>query len=204
MTAINVLFLGIVVLAVGFFALNVQRLYRYLRIGRETRRVDVPLVRIGNLLAIGMGQAKILRDPLAGALHATVFWGFVVLTIGTVEAVLQGIWPAFSYERLLPAPLWALFAFSQDLFAVFVLAAVGALLYRRLVVHPKRLEGDGLEHGVAIFILSMIAALMITLVLAGAFQFVAQPALASPVRPVAYALSIPLERIVSPGGAAVG
>ncbi len=204
MTAINVLFLGIVVLAVGFFALNVQRLYRYLRIGRETRRVDVPLVRIGNLLAIGMGQAKILRDPLAGALHATVFWGFVVLTIGTVEAVLQGIWPAFSYERLLPAPLWALFAFSQDLFAVFVLAAVGALLYRRLVVHPKRLEGDGLEHGDAIFILGMIAALMITLVLAGAFQFVAQPALASPERPVAYALSIPLERIVSPGGAAVG
>ena len=202
MTAINVVFLGIVVLAVGFFALNVQRLYRYLRVGRATHRLDVPLVRIGNLLAIGIGQAKILRDPVAGALHATVFWGFVVLTIGTIEAVLQGIWPAFSYERLLPEPLWALFAFSQDAFAVFVLGAVGALLYRRLVVHPKRLEGDGLEHGDAIFILSMIAALMVTLVLAGAFQFVARPELASPVRPVAYALSIPLAGAVSPAAAA--
>jgi ferredoxin len=204
MTAINVVFLGIVVLAVGFFSLNAQRLYRYLRVGRADCRLDVPLVRVGNLLTIGIGQAKILRDPLAGALHATVFWGFVVLTLGTVEAVLHGIWPAFSYARILPEPLWGLFALSQDAFAVFVLGAVAALLWRRLVVHPKRLEGDGLEHGDAIFILSMIAALMVTLLLAGAFEFVAHPERASAIRPVSYALSVPLGALAGPEAAAVG
>ena len=202
MTAINLIFLGIVVVALGFFALNAQRLYRYLRVGRDERRLDAPLVRVGNLLAIGVGQAKILRDPVAGALHATVFWGFVVLTIGTVEAVIRGIWPAFSYERILPEALYGLFAVSQDVFAVFVLGAVGALLYRRLVVHPKRLQGDGLEHGDAIFILSMIAALMVTLLFEGAFAFVAHPALATPARPVSWALAIPLARVVPPATAA--
>ena len=202
MTAANYLFLAIVLLALGFFALNVQRLYRYLRVGRDEHRVDQPAVRLGNLLTIGVGQAKILRDPVAGALHAMVFWGFVVLTIGTVEAIVAGIWPGFSYERFLPHPLWVLFAVSQDVFAVFVLGAVAALLYRRLVVHPKRLEGDGLEHGDAIFILSMIAALMLTLVFAGAFQFVARPELASAARPVSWVLARPLDGLVSPETAA--
>ena len=45
---------------------------------------------------------------------------------------------------------------SQELFALFVLVAVAVLLYRRLVLHPKRLEGDKLEHTDALIILSMI------------------------------------------------
>ena len=95
MTAINLIFLGIVVVALGFFALNAQRLYRYLRVGRDERRLDAPLVRVGNLLAIGVGQAKILRDPVAGALHATVFWGFVDL--------MDRIWVIGSYLKSLPS-----------------------------------------------------------------------------------------------------
>jgi Fe-S oxidoreductase len=43
------------------------------------------------------------------------------------------------------------------------------------VLHPRRLEGDNLEHGDALFILSMIAGLMVTLLLANAFQFAARP-----------------------------
>src|ERR687896_1000603 len=106
MNAINVVFLFVVVLAVGFFSLNAQRLYRYLRVGRDERRSDVPLVRVGNLLTIGIGQSKILRDPVAGAMHALVFWGFVVLTLGTAEVILEGIFPRFSYARVLPGPLY--------------------------------------------------------------------------------------------------
>jgi Fe-S oxidoreductase len=174
MTAQNVTFLIVLVLALGFFALNAQRLFGYMRIGLAEDRSNDPLRRLRNVLVIGIGQSKILRDPIAGASHAFVFWGFIVLTLGTIEIIVQGVVPGFTYG-FLPSPLYAAYALSQDVFAVFVLGAVGYLLYRRLVIKPKRLQGDNLEHWDALFILSMIAALMVTLFTTYAFQEAARP-----------------------------
>jgi Fe-S oxidoreductase len=166
----SVVFLFVLVGALGFFSYNAQRLTRYLGTGHDENRVDHPWTRLRNVLVIGLGQSKILRDPFAGALHASVFWGFVVLTLGSAEVLLQGVFPAFGFGRILPAPLYNLFLLSQELFAGLVLAAVSVLLYRRLVVKPKRLQGDKVHSGDAVFILSMIAALMVTLLVTAAFQ----------------------------------
>lgn len=174
-TAQNVAFLFVLVAALGFFAYNAQRLVRYLNIGLPEDRSDDPWTRLRNVFVIGIGQAKILRDPVAGALHASVFWGFIVITVGTAEILAQGVIPAFRFESLMPAPLYGLFLLSQELFAGLVLAAVAVLLYRRLVVKPKRLQGDNVHSGDAIFILSMIAALMVTLLVTAAFDRVVEP-----------------------------
>ncbi len=92
-----------------------------------------------------------------------MFWGFVVLTLGSIEILARGVFPAFGFDRMLPAPVYGLFLLSQELFAGLVLAAVAVLLYRRLVIKPRRLQGDKVHSGDAVFILSMIAALMVTL-----------------------------------------
>ncbi len=174
MTAQNVIFLAVLIVAFGFFSLNAQRLFGYLRIGRAESRTDDPLHRLRNVLVIGIAQSKILRDPVAGASHALVFWGFIVITLGTIEILVQGVLPGFTYG-FLPRPLYAAYAMSQDAFAMFVLAAVGYLLFRRLVIKPRRLQGDGLEHFDALFILSMIGALMVTLFTTYGFQEAARP-----------------------------
>src|SRR5215216_6819743 len=191
MTPQNVTFLFVLVAALGFFSYNAQRLVRYLRVAHDENRAEDPWTRLRNVVVIGIGQSKILRDPFAGILHASVFWGFMVLTIGTVEILVRGVFPAFGFERFLPAPIYGLFLLSQELFAALVLAAVAVLLYRRLVVKPKRLQGDKVHSGDAVFILSMIAALMVTLFLIGGFQGVFDPDAVGPFRPVAYALSRP-------------
>ena len=175
MTAQNAVFLFVLTVAAGFFAVNIQRLVRYLRLGVVEDRTDRPWRRLGNVLSIGVAQTKILREPVAGLMHATIFWGFLVLTAGTVEIFLQGIWNGFSYERVLWHPLYALYAASQDLFAVLVLAAVAFAFYRRLVIHPRRLEGDHIEHMDAYIILGLIAGLMVTLLFANAFLFIVDP-----------------------------
>jgi Fe-S oxidoreductase len=203
-TAGHLLFVLITVLAIAFFSYNAQRLVRnMLTVGKAEARGDHPGRRLRNLLVIGLGQSKILRDPLAGTLHASVFWGFVVLTIGTAEIIAGGLVPGFSYAAILPAPLYGLYLLSQELFALLVLAAVGALLYRRGVVKPKRLQGDNVHSGDAILILSMIGALMVTLLLLGGFQNALEPDKASVVKPV----SLVLGHIfggVSPGVLTVG
>ncbi|HVE79368.1 MAG TPA: (Fe-S)-binding protein [Gemmatimonadaceae bacterium] len=192
MSAASALFLALVVLALGFFSLNVQRLVGYLRLGYAERRTDRPGRRLRNVLTIGIGQSKILRDPVAGAMHASVFWGFIVLTAGTVEIIIGGVAHGFTYQRILPGPVYAAYALSQEGFALLVLGAVGALLYRRLVVRPRRLQGDNLEHRDAILILSMIAGLMVTLLTTGALESIVHPGVVHPARVVARGLGAAL------------
>ena len=180
MAASSAVFLFVLTLGAGFFALNVQRLFRYMQIGKADDRSDNPGVRIRNVLSIGIAQTKIFRDPVAGAMHATIFWGFMVLTAGTIEIVLQGVFPGFSFAALVPAPAYRLYAASQDAFAAIVLAAIVFAFYRRLVLHPKRLDGDELEHTDALIILAMIGGLMLTLLLSNACQYLVDPATVGP------------------------
>ena len=123
----NVAFLFVLVAALGFFAYNAQRLVQYLRTAHDEHRTDHPWTRLRNVLVIGIGQSKILRDPFAGVLHSSVFWGFIVLTLGSAEVLVRGVFPAFGFENILPAPLYGLFLLSQEMFAGLVLAAVAVL-----------------------------------------------------------------------------
>jgi Fe-S oxidoreductase len=194
MHATNAAFLLLVVLSVGFFALNVQRLVSYLRIGRAEGRTDHPARRLKNVFTIAIAQTKIFRDPVAGPMHALIFWGFMVLTVGTIEFVLAGIFPGFSYA-FLPRPLYATYLLSQEVFAVLVLAAIAFAFYRRLVLHPKRLEGDNLEHADALIILGMIAGLMITLLLGSSLLAAVRPDAVPNAKLVSRALAMPLRDV---------
>src|SRR5512141_1042648 len=113
----NAIFLFVLIVAAGFFALNVQRLTAYLNFGVPENRTDHPFTRIKNVLTIGIAQKKIFRDPIAGPMHALIFWGFMVLTAGTLEILIAGVFPAFSYARFLPHVLYLGYSASQDVFA---------------------------------------------------------------------------------------
>ena len=204
MTAGNAVFLFVLVLATGFFSLNVQRLVSYLRLGYVENRTDHPLTRVKNVLVIGIAQKKIFRDPIAGPMHALIFWGFMVLTAGTIEIVIAGVFPRFSFAPLLPDVLYRTYSLSQDVFALLVIGAVGFALYRRLFLHPKRLEGDNLEHTDALIILSMIMGLMITLLLFTSLLLVVQPDAFGAEKIVSRPLAGVFGRLVTPGAANTG
>ena len=199
----NVAFLFVLVTAFACFSFSAQRLYRFLRIGKDESRTNDIGKRVWNLFSIGIFQRKILRDPVAGPLHALVFWGFVVLTVGSVELLAAGVFPALAFRNWLPSGPYRLFVLSQEGFAIFVLIAVSVLLYRRIVVKPKRLQGDNVHSGDAILILSMIAGLMITLMLTSAFDRIIEPRLPMLVQPVSSPVAI-LFGWMSPEAAATG
>jgi ferredoxin len=196
----NVLFLFVLVVAVACFSFSAQRLYRFLRIGKDEPRWNDIGRRTWNLLSIGIAQRKILRDSVAGPLHAVVFWGFVVLTAGSIEILASGVFPSLAFENWLPSGPYGLFVLSQEAFALFVLVAVSVLLYRRIVVKPARLQGDKVHSGDAILILSMIAGLMITLILMSAFDRVLAPRLPMALQPVSGPVAVAFGWI-SPGAA---
>lgn len=193
MTASSVVFLFVLLLAAGFFAYNAQRLVTYMRtVGGPDHRFDRPGARLKNLVTIGLLQSKILRDPVAGPMHALVFWGFVVLAAGSLEVLIQTVAPSFTYASFLPRPLFALYWLAQEAFALLVLAAVSALLWRRLVTKPRRLQGDGVHSREAVFILLTIAAIMLSIFVGGGFEAVARPGTVGPWRPIGYGLGMAL------------
>ncbi|MBL8960682.1 MAG: 4Fe-4S dicluster domain-containing protein [Gemmatimonadetes bacterium] len=189
----SVIFLLVLLFAISMFAYSAQRLVRYLRIGTggDWRLNDLPR-RLQNFLSIGIAQTKILRDPVAGPVHAFVFWGFLVLQLGAVEIIIQGLKPGFTFGDVLPAPLYGLFVLSQEGTAGAVLLAVGFLLYRRIVIKPRRLQGDNVHSGDAIFILSLIAGLMVTLILVAAGDRIVAPHHPMALQPVSTPVALAL------------
>jgi len=86
---------------------------------------------------------------------------------------------------------------SQEMFAALVLAAVAVLLYRRLVIKPRRLQGDKVHSGDAVFILSMIAALMVTLFLTAIFERVVEARHSAAFQPISSVLAMMVSRVPS-------
>jgi Fe-S oxidoreductase len=166
MDASQVVFTVVFVLAVGFFAYNVQRLVGELRMGRldDSRWNAIP-TRFWNLLRIGIFQQKIFRDSIAGPMHAAIFWGFCVLGAGTIEVFGEGMIPGFGYENILPEPLYRFYVINQRLWGALVLAAVAFALFRRLTHRVKRLQGAETHPNDPLLILSWIGAVMVTMFL---------------------------------------
>ncbi len=128
--------------SLGFFIYSVLRLLRHLRVGTSENRFDRPWDRLKNVLVVAFGQTKLLREPLAGAMHFFIFWGFVVLLSAVVESLGEGLIKDFSLEWILNVSLYNIVAFFQDLFAVLVIVSVAVALCRRYLFRPKRLEVD--------------------------------------------------------------
>lgn len=189
MTASHVVFAIVLAVALGFFSFNVQRLIGYLRIGRlDDSRWDQIPARLWNLIRIGIFQEKIFRDSVAGPMHAAIFWGFCILSAGTVEAIVEGVIPGFSFSWLLIKPAYLFFTLNQDVWGALVLGAVAFALFRRLTKRVKRLRGAETHPNDPLLILSWIGSLMVTMFLAGAFVYVGH-ADEAVVRPITFAVS---------------
>jgi Fe-S oxidoreductase len=177
--------------AAVFFALAMARHLRVFAVARPSRPfANVPARMVG-LVQYAFLQTKMFKDIRAGVLHAGIFWGFVLLTIGTADIVTGGV-----IQRVLRIPLdgalWAAISAMQNVVAVIVLVSIAWAYVRRLVTRPSRLTFNR----DALVILGMIGGVVATELLAQAFEvarygeitgaFVSN-ALASPLRDVSEA-----------------
>lgn len=173
----NIVFIVLFLAALSLFTYNLLRIRTYLMLGRSENRFSDVGKRIGKVLGIGIGQAKIFRDPVAGLMHALIFWGFLVLITAVLEAFIQGFYSGFSLGML--GAVSQVFFASQDLFGSLVILSVLYALFRRYVLHPKRLQGDGNTNADATFILCLIMGVMLTMFGVNATKMAVHPEYAS-------------------------
>jgi len=165
MTASSVVMAVLLVAAFTFFGYHARRLYRVMRLAKQPlARTDQPLRRLAGLGVFVFGNKKLFQDPLPGLMHFVIFWGFVVLTVGTLEIFVIGLNREWNFAWL-GGPLYGGLTWGQDLLAVLVTVACLYALGRRLLFPPPRLQGlDRHSRIDGVVILLLIFGLMVTLI----------------------------------------
>ncbi len=164
MTLSNLAMAVLLAATFGFFGHHARRLASYLKLARQpAHRTDQPLRRLAGVITFVLGNKKLFKEPLPGLMHFVIFWGFVVLTVGTVEVFATGLHAGWSFAWL-GRPLHGALYWGQDLLAVLVTLACLYAVARRLFFVPPRMQG--LDHHARIdglLILALILALMATI-----------------------------------------
>jgi len=141
-----------------------QLLWINLRRGQPSQITRNWRERFKSIIVYVAGQKRLFRFLIPGTAHFFIFWGFVLLSLTILQAIIEGL-AAFADPHFI-VPVLGTFgplALVQDFFAVFVIFAVVYALYVRIFANPERYKGSHKEQGVLvlIFILTIMVSLLI-------------------------------------------
>jgi Fe-S oxidoreductase len=162
-------FLIVAGLALSYSGYRFSILYRLMKNhrGQAPDRLSDLAGRIETAIVNVLGQKAVLKKKSAGIMHATIFWGFLIITIGTLEQFATTLHNQANFQFIGQTAYGAL-VFLQDFFALAVLLAVGYACYRRFVVRP---EGLGKSRDANIILL-LTGSLMVAIFFMNAYHII--------------------------------
>src|SRR5690348_12712172 len=97
-----------ILVAVGLFAQRAWRLVRIVRLGQPMDRTDDIPGRIRDFGLYVLGQKKLIKSPnrIPGVIHALIFWGFLIITLGTAQLLGSGLFSGFLFPAVGNDPLY--------------------------------------------------------------------------------------------------
>ncbi len=151
-------------ITLGVFSYTAYRIYTFFKL---TKPFPIGQFgkRFGIMMKVAFFQTKILRKPVVGFMHAIVWWGFLVILIGSIEMIIDGL---FGTERILTflGPVYDAITALGDVFAFLIFFLVLFFLIRRIFMHIRRFSGIEMKHISHIdanIALSIILLLMVSL-----------------------------------------
>ncbi len=87
----NIIFAILLASAGIFFARNVKKLIRNIKLGKDLNRSDRKSERWKNMTMLALGQSKMIKRPISGLLHIVVYIGFIIINIEVLEIILDGL-----------------------------------------------------------------------------------------------------------------
>ncbi len=166
MTWQTYLFLVVAAATFSYSGYRFSILYRMMKNhqGKADRLDHIPQ-RIMTTIANVLGQRAVLQKKSAGIMHATIFWGFMVITLGTLEQFATTLYQPANFQ-FIGEHAYSALVLMEDLFTLAVLLAVGYACYRRFIVRP---EGLGKSKDATI-VLALTGSLMISILLMNGFH----------------------------------
>ena len=135
----NVIFALLLIVGFGFFTLNVKKLIRNIKLGKDVDRSDHTSERWMNMIRIALGQSKMVRRPISGVLHVIVYIGFIIINIELLEIIVDGLFGTHRvFQGFLGDAFYGFLIGTFEVLAVLVLVAVLIFWTRRNVANIKR------------------------------------------------------------------
>jgi heterodisulfide reductase subunit C len=135
----NLFFALALIAGMGFFLMNIKKVLRNIKLGKDVNRTDKKPERLKNMMMIALGQSKMIKRPLSGFLHIIVYVGFIIINIEVLEIIIDGL---FGTHRVFQDPLGnELYGFligTFEVLATLVFVAVVIFWLRRNVSNIKR------------------------------------------------------------------
>lgn len=135
----NIFFAVALALGFGFFAMNIRRLSRNIKLGKDVNRNDRKSERLKNMIMIALGQSKMVKRPLSGFLHVIVYVGFIIINIEVLEIIIDGLFGTHRvFKGVLGNGFYGFLIGTFEILAALVFVAVVIFWLRRNVSTIKR------------------------------------------------------------------
>lgn len=138
---LQITFLIISAAAITLFSLNVRKIIRNIKLGKDLDRSDRPAERMSTMLRVAFGQSKMTKKPIAAILHLFVYVGFIIINLEVLEIIIDGL---LGTHRVFAQPLGVVYDVliaSFEILAALVLIGVFAFYARRNILKIKRFTG---------------------------------------------------------------
>lgn len=135
----NILFAIILILGIGYFANNVKKLIRNIKLGQDTDVSDNKSQRWKNMAMIALGQSKMVRRPISGFLHVVVYVGFIIINIEVLEIIIDGLFGTHRIGlKVLPTSVYGFLIGTFEVLACLVFVSVILFWIRRNIIKIAR------------------------------------------------------------------
>ncbi len=143
--------------AVFYLLYTIVKKVQIWRQGKPELRTDFPEKRILAVIKYAFLQAKVIREKFAGIMHASIFFGFVVLFIVTMIIVVQEDFTGlFFHYHFIHGDFYIIWSLFGDVFGVVVLIGLCMAIYRRYVLKPSRLDTKAIDTFALVLILLIV------------------------------------------------
>ncbi len=142
----NIIFAAFLIVGIGYFAKNINKLIRNIKLGKEVDASDNKPQRWKNMAKIALGQSKMVKRPIAGFLHVIVYIGFIIINIEVLEIIIDGLFGTHRIGlEILPVSVYGFLIGAFEILALLVLVSVIAFWLRRNIIKLKRFMANEME-----------------------------------------------------------
>jgi heterodisulfide reductase subunit C len=135
----NLFFALALIVGIGFFVMNIRKISRNIKLGKDVNRADNKSERLKNMMMIALGQSKMVKRPVSGFLHIIVYVGFIIINIEVLEIIIDGLFGTHRiFQGLLGDDFYGFLIGAFEILAALVFVAVVIFWLRRNVLNIKR------------------------------------------------------------------
>jgi Fe-S oxidoreductase len=156
----------------GYFFIQSRRLIHLMTTvsGHKNFALDRLLKRLIILFKEVLLQSGVREKTFPGLAHTLIFFGFIAVLPHTIELMIAGIFPGFSFASIVPG-IYVRYALLADILALLTLVGLAYCVFRRVILKPKYLT-DGLDSRL---ILLFITVIILSFFSINAFRIVLYP-----------------------------